>query len=116
MKFKKNYMKLISGGIIGNSNCIGKHLKGWILNLNPKEINPILYIEKVYIDKNDRTAHLVGYSKIKELDINLFKQIPQTIKIALTPKQKVQKLITDIGGGWCIEKVLGDYHHWVEPN
>ena len=42
---------------------------------------------------------------------DMFKQIPQTIKIALTPKQKVQKLITDIGGGWYMEKVLRDYHH-----
>ena len=29
-----------------------------------------------------------------------FMKIPQTIKIALTPKQKVQKLMTDIGGVW----------------
>ena len=34
----------------------------------------------------------------------MFKQIPLTIKKALTPKQKVQKLMTDIGGGWYIEK------------
>ena len=30
----------------------------------------------------------------------MFKQIPQTMIKALTPKQKVQKLMTDIGGGW----------------
>ena len=30
----------------------------------------------------------------------MFSQIPQTIKIALTPKQEAQKLMTDIGGGW----------------
>ena len=35
---------------------------------------------------------------------DMFREIPQTIKIALTPKQKVQKLITDIGGGWYMEK------------
>ena len=34
-----------------------------------------------------------------------FTQIPQTIKKALTPKQKVQKLMTDIGGGWYTENV-----------
>ena len=34
----------------------------------------------------------------------MFKQIPQTIIKALTPKQKVQKLMTDIGGGWYMEK------------
>ena len=34
----------------------------------------------------------------------MFRQIPQTIKIALTPKQKAQKLMTYIGGGWYMEK------------
>ena len=29
----------------------------------------------------------------------MFMQIPQTFEIALTPKQKIQKLMTDIGGG-----------------
>ena len=42
---------------------------------------------------------------------DMSRQIPQTIKIALTPKQKVQKLMTDIGGGWYMEKLLRDYHH-----
>ena len=34
----------------------------------------------------------------------MFKQIPQTIKKSLTPKRKVQKLMTYIGGGWYMEK------------
>ena len=34
----------------------------------------------------------------------MFKEIPQTIKKEPTPKQKVQKLMTDIGGGWYTEK------------
>ena len=34
----------------------------------------------------------------------MFVQIPQNIKIALTPLKKVQKLMTDIGGGWYMEK------------
>ena len=34
----------------------------------------------------------------------MFKKIAQTMSIALTPKQKVQKPITDIGGGWYMEK------------
>ena len=41
----------------------------------------------------------------------MFKQIPQTMTNALTPKQKFQKLITDIGGGWYMGKVLRVYHH-----
>ena len=35
---------------------------------------------------------------------DMFKQILQTIKIGLTPKKKVQKLMTDIGGGWYMRK------------
>ena len=34
----------------------------------------------------------------------MFRQIPQTIKISLTPKQKPPKPMTDIGGGWYTEK------------
>ena len=34
----------------------------------------------------------------------MFRKTPQIIKIALTPKQKVQKLMTDIGGGWYMKK------------
>ena len=30
----------------------------------------------------------------------MFMQIPQNVEIALTPKEKIQKLMTDIGGGW----------------
>ena len=35
---------------------------------------------------------------------DMFKKIPQTMSKPLTPKQKVQKLITDIGGGWYMGK------------
>ena len=42
---------------------------------------------------------------------DMFMQIPQTVKISLTTKQKIQKPMTDIDGGWYMEKVLGDYHH-----
>ena len=37
---------------------------------------------------------------------DMLKQIPQTIKISLTPKQKVHKLMTDIGGGWYMGKFM----------
>ena len=40
---------------------------------------------------------------------DIFKQIPQTIIKALIPKQKVQKIMTEIGGGWYKGKVLRDY-------
>ena len=38
-------------------------------------------------------------------------KIPQTMKKSLTPKQKFQTLMTDIGGGWYMGKVVRDYHH-----
>ena len=34
-------------------------------------------------------------------------QIPQNVEIALTPKEKIQKLMTDIGGGLYMEKSAG---------
>ena len=34
----------------------------------------------------------------------MFKQIPQNVIKALPPKQKVQKLMTDIGVGWYTVK------------
>ena len=34
----------------------------------------------------------------------MFKEIPLTVINALTPKQKVQKLMTEIGGGWYMGK------------
>ena len=30
----------------------------------------------------------------------MFMKIPQNVEIALTPKEKIQKLMTDIGVGW----------------
>ena len=47
-EIKKNYMKLISGGMIGDYNCIVTNLNGWILNITPKEINPILFLQKSF--------------------------------------------------------------------
>ena len=41
----------------------------------------------------------------------MFMQIPQNVEIALTPKERIQRLMTDIGGGWYMEKLLEDYHH-----
>ena len=41
----------------------------------------------------------------------MFMQIPQNVEIALTPKEKIQKLMAYIGGEWYTRKVLEDYHH-----
>ena len=34
----------------------------------------------------------------------IFKQIPQNVEKSLTSEKKNQKLMTDIGGGWYLEK------------
>ena len=52
--------------------------------------------KKLYISNNDRTAHFVGHSKLKELDIDDFykrKQMNEDMeaemnKIDLTPRKK----------------------------
>ena len=36
----------------------------------------------------------------------MFKQIYTTMTKPLSPKQKVQKLMTEIGGGWCMKKIV----------
>ena len=41
----------------------------------------------------------------------MFKQIPLTIIISIDPKKKVQKLMTDIGGGCYTEKGIREYHN-----
>ena len=41
----------------------------------------------------------------------MFNQIPTTMIKALSPKQKVQKIMTQIGGRWYMEKLLRDCHH-----
>ena len=65
-------MNLIGGGMIGNPNWIWTSLNALILNQTPKELNPIQFPKKFYISNNDRTAHFVGNSKLKELDIDDF--------------------------------------------
>ena len=40
----------------------------------------------------------------------MFKQITITMIKTLIPKQKVRKLMTEIGGGWYMEKFRRNYH------
>ena len=50
----------------------------------------------------------VAYStSMKEM----FKQIPTTMMKLIHQIQKVQKLMTEIGGGRYMKKKLRDYHH-----
>ena len=69
MKFK-NYMKLISGGKIGNSNYSGTSLNGLIQEVKLKGKIPIQFLQFVYINKGDRRSHWVGHSDRKQWDIN----------------------------------------------
>ena len=43
--------------------------------------------------------------------VKMFKTIPQNVEKPLTPREKNQKLITDIGSGWFLKNVQRDYHH-----
>ena len=36
--------------------------------------------------------------------VEMFKMIPQNVEKPLTSREKNQKLITDIGGGWYLKK------------
>ena len=71
-------MDLIGGGMIGNYNYIGTCMNGLIQNQPPKELNPFQFLQKLYINNKDRTAHFVGHSKLKELDIDDFYERKQT--------------------------------------
>ena len=48
------------------------------------------------------------YNKVMK---EMFKQIPLTMIKELSLKQKVQKLMAEISGGWQMGKVLRYYHH-----
>ena len=54
----------------------------------PKRVKPFsVSSKKFYISKNDRTAHFVGHSKLKELDIDDFykrKQMNEEMEAELT--------------------------------
>ena len=47
-EIKKNYMKLISGGMIKNSNYIGTSLNGLIQEVKLKGKNPIQFLQKSF--------------------------------------------------------------------
>ena len=51
------------------------------------------------LEKNYDARHEAYITAMKEM----FKKIPLTMIKALTPKQKVQRLMTEVGGGWYME-------------
>ena len=75
-------------------NSTTKALKSLGDNINFIDIQLKLFDESY-------DARCVAYiTAMKEM----FKKIPQTMSKQLTPKQKVQKIMTDIGGGWYMGK------------
>ena len=75
-------------------NTTTKSLKALVATLNFIDI-----WLKMFVDHYD--ARCVAYITAMK---QIFKQIPQTIIKALTPKQKFQKLMTNIGGRLYMEK------------
>ena len=53
----------------------------------------------------------IKYEMYNKAMKDMFKQIPTKMNKALIPKEKVHKLMTEIGGGWYMENFLRDYHH-----
>ena len=64
-------MKLISVGIIVNTNYVGTILNGLIQEVKLKGIN-LFSFSFFYVNKGDRTSHWVGYLDLKEIDTNDF--------------------------------------------
>ena len=64
------------------------------------------------LDKNYDSRRVAYSTAMKDM----FKQIPTMMTKTLSTRQKVHKLMTEIGGGWYVEKLLRDYHHLGDQN
>ena len=84
------YDEIIIGDRSIPDNATTKALKALCATTNFIDIWLKLFLEKY----NARYDAYINSMK------EMFKEIPQTIKKSLTPKQKVQKLMTKNGGGW----------------
>ena len=82
---------------IGNRS-IPKNATTKALKALGSTLNFIYIWLKLFDEKYD--ARCVAYITAMK---DVFKQIPQILSKPLTPKQKVQKFMTDIGGGWYME-------------
>ena len=85
---------------------IPKHSTTEALELLGATLNFIYIWLKLFEENYD--ARCVAYSTAMK---EMFNQIPLTMIKALSPKQKVQKLMIEIGGGWYMLKVLREYLH-----
>ena len=54
------------------------------------------------LEKNYEVRYVMYNKTMKEM----FKQIPTTTTKTISPKQKVQKIMTENGGGWYMEKLI----------
>ena len=62
----------------------------------------LIYIWIKLLDNNYDARNVSYITAMKDM----FKHIPTTMTKLLSPKQKVQKLMTEIGGGQCMERLL----------
>ena len=86
--------EIIIGGRLIPKNSTVEALEALGANLNFIDIWLKLF-------EDNYEARCVAYSTDMK---DMLKQIPPTIIKALTSKQKVQKLMTEIGGGWYMKK------------
>ena len=56
------------------------------------------------LEENYELRYIIYNKAMKEM----IKQIPTKMSKQLSPKQKVLKLMTEIGGGWYMEKLRWD--------
>ena len=80
---------------------IPKHVKTEALEAFVATLNFIDIWLKLLKEKND--AIRVAYITVMK---TMFKQIPTTMTKPLSQKQKVQKLMIEIGGGWYTKKII----------
>ena len=64
-----------------------------------------IWLKLLYKNYDDR--RVAYFTDMKEMLI----KIPTMMTKLLITRQKVHKLMTEIGGGWYMETFLRDYHH-----
>ena len=75
-----------------------------------EELGDTLNFIEIWIKLSEENHEVIRgiYNKAMKY---MFKQIPIMMTKTLSPKQKVHKLMTEIGGGWYMKYFLWDYHH-----
>ena len=94
----------IQPGYEDDENSIGNRIMPKNVTIEALEaLGVILNFINIWLklfDENYDARHVAYITYMKDM----FKQIPQTMIKVLTPKQKVQKFMIEIGGEWYTEK------------